>query len=189
MPTSDHISHLIQRAQQGERLRYVFFWGHQAKKNGEIGKGCFSQWYEAPFTLNELNYPTAEHYMMAEKARLFEDQATLTKILSAASPALAKKLGREIQGFDEKRWEARRFGAVVEGNLAKFSQNAALGDYLITTGDRVLVEASPVDPVWGIGMAEDHPQVESPGAWPGLNLLGFALMDVRQQLKLSGAQL
>lgn len=186
MPSNDHISRLIQRGEQGERPRYVFFWGHQAKKTGEIGKACFSQWYEAPFTLKEFIYPTAEHYMMAEKARLFDDQATLAKILSAGAPALAKKLGREIQGFDEQRWEARRFDAVVEGNLAKFSQNAALGDYLLTTGDRVLVEASPVDPVWGIGMAEDHPQAEDPAAWRGLNLLGFALMEVRRQLKLSG---
>ena len=187
MSITVHVGQLIQRAQQGERLRYVFFWGHQAKKNGETGKACFSQWYEAPFTLNDVVYPTAEHYMMAEKARLFDDHATLAKILAAGTPALAKKLGREIQGFDEKRWQARRFDAVVEGNLAKFSQNAALSDYLLTTGDRVLVEASPVDPVWGIGMAEDHPQAEDPQAWLGLNLLGFALMDVRQQLKQSGS--
>ncbi|MBA4109208.1 MAG: DUF1768 domain-containing protein [Leptothrix sp. (in: Bacteria)] len=182
MHATDHIGQLIEQAKQGQRLKYLHFWGHQPKKDGSIGKTCFSQWFESSFTLGEITYLTAEHYMMAEKARLFDDQETWNQIIAAKSPALAKKLGREIRNFDDRLWDARRFDAVVEGNLAKFSQNASLQDFLLKTEDRVLVEASPVDKVWGIGMAEDHPQIENPAMWQGLNLLGFALMEVRRQL-------
>lgn len=182
MQTADQISQLIQRIQQGERLKYVFFWGHQPKKDGSIGKTCFSQWFESSFSLNGISYLTAEHYMMAEKARLFDDQDALNQIIASQTPALAKKLGRGIRGFDEARWNERRFDAVVEGNLAKFSQHASLKEFLLNTGDRILVEASPVDKIWGVGMAEDHLDIENPALWQGLNLLGFALMKVRQQL-------
>lgn len=182
MHATDHIGQLIEQAKRGQRLKYIYFWGHQPKKDGSIGKTCFSQWFESSFTLGGITYLTAEHYMMAEKARLFEDQETLNQIIAAKSPALAKKLGREIRNFDDRLWDVRRFNAVVEGNLAKFSQNASLRDFLLKTEDRVLVEASPVDKVWGIGMAEDHPEIENPAMWQGLNLLGFALMEVRRQL-------
>lgn len=182
MHATDHIGQLIEQAKQGQRLKYLYFWGHQPKKDGSIGKTCFSQWFESSFTLNGITYLTAEHYMMAEKARLFEDQETLSQIVAAKSPALVKKLGREIRNFDDRLWDVRRFDAVVEGNLAKFPQNASLREFLIKTEDSVLVEASPVDKIWGIGMAEDHPQIENPAMWQGLNLLGFALMEVRRKL-------
>ena len=88
----------------------------------------------------------------------------------------------QVRGFDEQRWADRRFDLVVAGNLAKFSQHEELGDYLVGTGSRVLVEASPYDRIWGIGLAADDEHSTSPEHWPGLNLLGFALMEVRQQL-------
>ncbi len=174
---------LRELAGQGQRMKYVFFWGHRPRKDGSVNKSCFSQWFEASFTLDGQRYPTAEHYMMAEKARLFDDQATLKLILEASTPAQAKQLGRQIQGFDAQQWDARRFEAVVEGNAAKFGQNPQLAEFLLSTGDQVLVEASPVDPIWGSGMAEDHADVEDPRKWQGLNLLGFALMAVRSQIR------
>jgi ribA/ribD-fused uncharacterized protein len=106
---------------------------------------------------------------------------TAEKILSASHPDVAKKLGREAKGFDEAKWVEHRFEIVVRGNEAKFGQNAALKQFLLNTGQRVLVEASPVDRVWGIGLAEDNPEAANPEQWPGLNLLGFALMKVRRQ--------
>jgi ribA/ribD-fused uncharacterized protein len=120
--------------------------------------------------------------MMAEKARLFKDEETRAQILTAGSPKAAKELGRRVKRFDEQEWERVRFGLVVEGNLAKFSQNAGLGRFLLSTVDKVLVEASPVDRIWGIGMAADDEQSENPEGWRGLNLLGFALMEVRDRL-------
>jgi ribA/ribD-fused uncharacterized protein len=124
-------------------------------------------------------YPTAEHFMMAEKARLFSDEEARAKILAAKSPAAAKKLGRTVRGFHEQRWDRARFDIVVAGSRAKFSQNPELGAFLAGSRDRVLVEASPVDRIWGIGLAAANPDASRPDKWRGLNLLGFALMQAR----------
>lgn len=121
--------------------------------------------------------------MMAEKARLFGDQQTEAQILKSSNPGAAKALGRSIQGFDETRWVEHRFSIVVRGNLAKFSQSERLRNLLLQTGDQVLVEASPVDSIWGIGLAESDSAATKPEQWKGLNLLGFALMEVRDQLR------
>lgn len=121
--------------------------------------------------------------MMAGKALLFGDARAHQAILVAKGPGAAKALGREVRGFDEARWVAHRFGLVVEANLAKFSQNPPLAQFLASTGTKVLVEASPVDRIWGIGLARDHEDAERPARWRGLNLLGFALMDVRARLR------
>lgn len=162
--------------------RFLFFWGHQPAADGSVTKSCFSQWYEASFSVDGTLYRTAEHFMMAEKARLFGDRATHERVLSATTPAQAKRLGRMVQGFNEDAWVQQRFQIVVRANLEKFSQNQALGRFLLDTGDRVLVEASPVDAIWGIGLAADHPDAGRPDRWPGLNLLGLALMEARQVL-------
>lgn len=121
--------------------------------------------------------------MMAAKARLFNDEATLTRILAAKSPAEAKKLGRGVADFDPEVWEAHKLEIVTTGNLHKFSQHRDLLQFLRSTDDRVLVEASPVDAIWGIGLAADHANAENPTQWRGPNLLGFALMEVRDQLQ------
>ena len=137
----------------------------------------------APFKADGESYASAEHFMMAEKARLFGDMATRRAILSTTKPGAAKALGRTIAGFDEAKWEASRFQTVVVGNLFKFGGDAALKEYLLETGDKVLVEASPVDRIWGIGLAADDPCAEQPEHWHGLNLLGFALMCARDMLR------
>lgn len=166
----------------GAQPKYIFFWGHRPQKDGSIGKGCFSQWWPSPFEVEGVEYASAEHYMMAEKARLFGDEVSRSAILRAATPAEAKKLGAQASGFVEETWRQHRFDIVVAGNLARFTQNADLGEFLRNTGERVLVEASPVDRIWGIGLAEDDPRCQRPEQWQGLNLLGFALMEVRSRL-------
>lgn len=120
--------------------------------------------------------------MMYHKAKLFGDKNACKKVLSASSPGEAKAIGRELLGFEQKLWQEKRFEIVVNANLAKFSQNSELKDFLLNTGNRVLVEASPEDKIWGIGLAQNNRASESPNTWQGLNLLGFALMEVRQQL-------
>ena len=97
------------------------------------------------------------------------------------------ELGRQVRGFTERRWAERRFDLVVSGNLAKFGQHPELRDFLLGTGHRVLVEASPADRIWGIGLSADHEHATSPEHWPGLNLLGFALMGVRHRLRSASA--
>ena len=120
--------------------------------------------------------------MMAEKARLCKDEATLEKILAAKSPAQAKALGRTITGFDSTLWDTHKSDIVTTGNLHKFSQHEALRGFLLSTGNRVLVEASPVDRVWGIGLAGNDAHIGNPLKWKGENRLGYALMEVRDLL-------
>lgn len=177
---------LLAAVRSGFEPRYLFFWGHRPSKDGRPSKSCFSQWFDAAFVLAGTRYATAEHFMMAEKARLFGDEATRQQVLAAATPAEAKKLGRQVQGFDDEQWLSLRMEVVVQANHAKFSQDPALRDFLLGTGDQVLVEASPVDSIWGIGLAADHLDALRPEQWPGLNLLGFALMHVRARLRAAG---
>ena len=173
---------LIDRINHGDRVKYLFFWGHQPNPDGEVGKSCFSQWYESSFELDGVKYPTAEHYMMAEKARLFNDDEILSQIRAAEHPGEAKKLGRLVKGFTQEIWLEHRFDIVIRGNVGKFEQNPALKEFLINTGKRILVEASPRDRIWGIGIGKDNPDAENPYKWRGENLLGFALMEVRNVL-------
>lgn len=171
----DHINH-------GHRVDYVFFWRHHPKDDARVGEECLSQWYPSLFEVSGVQYTTAEHYMMAEKARLFGDAETERRILHAKHPREAKRLGRSVKGFEDICWNRARFRIVVAGNVAKFSQHAELGAFLQSTGDHILVEASPRDTIWGIGLAAEEPEASNPNLWKGLNLLGFTLMEVRQIL-------
>ena len=166
----------------------VLFWG-----------GIYSQWHCAsfvmvsyPYSITVRDYPTAEHFMMCEKAALFGDEETWHKIMATDNPDIAKRLGRQVKGYDEEEWKKVRFQIVCRGNYEKFRQNPDLARELVATGDREIVEASPYDKVWGVGMNEgealmywrredlrsDIPFV----TWPGLNLLGEALMVARSML-------
>ena len=182
MSDVQYVENLRLRFNSGEKLKYIFFWGHQAEKNS-VTASCFSQWYGAPFVVEGKRYPTAEHFMMAEKAALFGDQSTRAQILLAPNQGAAKALGRQVRGFNEAAWLEHRFSIVVRANKAKFTQNKALGEFLQQSGNRILVEASPVDRVWGIGLAQDNEKAANPNLWRGLNLLGFALMEVREALR------
>jgi ribA/ribD-fused uncharacterized protein len=165
------------------RAKLLFFWGHQPSKDGRITTSCLSQWWPAPFSVGGLTYPTAEHRMMAGKARLFGDDQVATQILGAGSPRQAKQLGRQVSRFDAARWDAEKYRIVTEGSFEKFRQHKALGAFLLSTGDQVLVEASPVDRIWGIGLAADDERAANPLLWRGENLLGFALMEARDRLR------
>ncbi|PYC74950.1 DUF1768 domain-containing protein [Micromonospora arborensis] len=182
MSTSS-VAELIGEMRSVARVKFLFFWGHQPQRDGGIGAGCLSQWWPAPFTIDGLRFATAEHYMMWRKATLFGDQATAAQILAVAHPHAAKTLGRQVTNFDQQTWEQHRYDIVVAGNAEKFGQHPALRAYLLGTGGRVLVEASPLDQIWGIGLAADHPHATDPTRWPGLNLLGFALMQTRALLR------
>ncbi|UFZ05192.1 NADAR family protein [Bradyrhizobium ontarionense] len=180
--TIEDVEALKQAIASGRTPAFLLFWGHTAKTD-EIGKHVLSQWWPAAFSLDGRTYATAEHYMMAHKAELFGDQETRDAILAAPGPSQAKTLGRAVRGFDDDRWIAHRFDVAVRGNVAKFGQNPELAAWLRSTGDAVLVEASPVDRIWGIGLAADDARAREPARWRGLNLLGFALMKVRAALQ------
>jgi ribA/ribD-fused uncharacterized protein len=174
---------LTENFEKGNRPKYLFFWGHQKSKSGEITASCFSQWWHSPFIVDKITFATAEHWMMAQKALLFGDKESYDKIILAKSPAEAKALGRHVRNFDETIWNDKRFEIVVSGNLEKFKQHNDLKEFLLNTKERVLVEASPEDKIWGIGLTADSDKAENPKRWNGLNLLGFALMEVRDIIK------
>jgi ribA/ribD-fused uncharacterized protein len=151
---------------------FVLFW-----------HGPFSQWHPSRFTVEGIDYNCAEQFMMAEKARVFHDRTTENEILSAFDPSVQKKLGRKVQNFDAKTWDLVAQDVVYRGNVAKFTQNADLKRVLLETGERTLVEASPYDKIWGIGLSIDDPRALNPDKWLGTNWLGQVLMRVRWVLK------
>ncbi|MFI1732614.1 NADAR family protein [Streptomyces acidicola] len=178
----DSLDTLVREVRTGARVKYLHFWGHRPRPDGRVGASCLSQWWPSPFTVDGVEYATAEHWMMASKARLFGDTEAEQMTVSATNPAVAKKAGRLVRGFDESLWERERFGIVVEGSVHKFAAHADLREFLLGTGNRVLVEASPLDRVWGIGLAADDERAADPERWRGPNLLGFALMEARERL-------
>lgn len=152
--------------------KHVFFWIES-----------FSQWYLRPFVdENGIKFNCAEQYMMYNKAILFNDKETADIIMAARHPSEQKKLGRIVKNYDQKIWNEHKYRIVCEGNMLKYSQNTDLLKELLETGERVLVEASPYDRIWGIGLTEDAPGIDNPKNWKGENLLGFALTEVRNKL-------
>lgn len=144
--------------------------------------GPFSQWYSSEFELDGVIYYTAEQYMMAMKADYFGDTKIKEKIMATKNPSEQKALGRQVSKFDREAWDAVSRGYVYKANLAKFSA-PDLKDYLLNTGDKELVEASPYDCIWGIGLAENNPNRFDKAKWRGTNWLGEVLMQVRETLR------
>ena len=166
----------------GQTFKYLFFWGHTPAVDGRITEACFSQWWPCRFVVEGVEYTCAEQFMMAEKARLFGDGEMLEKIMEAVHPKEMKAYGRAVRGFDEEVWNRACREIVRCGNLAKFSQNPELWEFLKGTRKRILVEASPRDRIWGIGMGRTNPDAQCPLKWKGTNLLGFVLTQVRDEL-------
>ncbi|SDL73920.1 conserved hypothetical protein, ribA/ribD-fused [Glycomyces sambucus] len=161
---------------------FLFFWDHVKTHGGRLAPGCLDQWWPAPIRVGGRRFATAEHYMMWSKAMLFEDDLAASAILADDDPERARAIGRTVTDFDLSVWERHRFQIVVRGSIAKFGQRGELRNFLLSTGDRVLVEASPDDAVWGIGLSADDPLAADPRTWQGQNLLGFALMTARRHL-------
>ena len=153
--------------------------------------GPFSQWYKCKFkpAMNPKNpddaeeFSSAEQYMMYCKAKLFGDSEAMKWIMATDDPKVQKSLGRTVQNFDEEIWKRHREEIVFIGNCLKFGQNEELREELLNTGDSLLVEASPYDRVWGVGLSEIDPRIADPEKWQGDNLLGKVLMRVRESLK------
>ena len=162
----------------------IYFWGHTPNPK-KMTAACFSQWYDCCFEVDDIQYHTTEQYMMASKARLFGDDEVFQEIMTADNPHDYKKLGRKIRGFEQELWDAKKYDIVVEGNKAKFGQNPDIREFMLSTGDAILVEASPYDKIWGIGLDRETALKGTVEQWQGQNLLGCALMDVRDWLRES----
>jgi ribA/ribD-fused uncharacterized protein len=142
----------------------------------------FSQWHRASFVVDDHTFSCAEQYMMYGKAQLFADAATAAEILAADHPRQHKALGRKVTPFDDATWRRNREAIVLAGNRAKFTQNPALLAQLLATRGTTLVEASPHDKIWGIGLAANDPRAADPAQWKGQNLLGKILTALRDGL-------
>lgn len=162
---------------------FVFFGGHADRRGGDVGRQCLSQWYPSPFVVGNVCYNCAEQYMMAEKAYVFGDEKAWYEIMASYDPMTIKKLGRRVRNFNAYVWNANCYDIVKAANLAKFAQNPKLKDFLLATGDKIIVEASPNDTIWGIGFSADATEANQPKLWAGENRLGFILMEVRDMLK------
>ena len=154
----------------------VFFW-----KANEEPYGIFCQWASSPFVADGKRFPTAEHYMMYQKAMLFQDTATAAEIMRTRSPRTAKALGREVKGFSEARWKDERYNIVLQGSRLKFTQNPDIRNVLLSTKGHALCEASPFDRVWGIGYTAQNAKANAAN-W-GENLLGKALVQIRDSFE------
>lgn len=154
--------------------KYYFFWG-----------GFLSQWFDSNFREGGIKFNCAEQYMMYRKAILFNDRDSADKILRLEYPGDQKKVGREVKNFDPVVWDENKFDIVVQSNINKFEQNPDLLEMLMDTKDLILVEASPYDNIWGIGIPISDPieNLTDETKWKGENLLGKALMKVREELK------
>lgn len=154
-----------------ETQGYHFYWN-----------GPFSQWQISQFTLWGIDFNTAEQAMMVGKARLFGDESTAAEIMAAEDPGKQKALGRKVHGFDEDVWDANKVGLVKQINFAKFDQNKGLRRKLFQTIPMLMVEASPMDTIWGIGLDEANARQTPTENWPGQNLLGRIVTEVRNEL-------
>ena len=162
------------------RPEIMLFYGHAV--TDQITETCLSQWYPCEFKEDNITYTSAEQYMMAEKAKLFGDDEIRREILSTSDPRKCKALGRKVKNFDKAVWDKNKEKIVRHGNAEKFMQNRELRNFLLSTGDKVLAEASPVDRIWGIGLGKNNPNALNPEKWRGQNLLGFALMNARNDI-------
>jgi ribA/ribD-fused uncharacterized protein len=171
---------LMDKYDVNKKIEFVFFWKPQ---NAAINESCLGQWQLSIFTVDIDEYSCAEQYMMAEKARLFKDKEVCSSIMESNDPKEMKALGKKVRNFDQTIWDKVKYSIVLNGNYYKFSQNEKIRNYLVSTENKILVEASPMDTIWGIGLGKENEKAYNPNTWRGKNLLGFALMEVRDEIR------
>lgn len=156
---------------------HVYFW-HEFLSQWNTNKDGSPQFYE-----NKIGFKSAEHYMMFNKAIIMNDLETAQLILESKTPRDAKALGRLVKNFNKELWDAECERVVYQGNLLKFTQNSNLLEKLLAFQDKILVEASPEDPIWGVALDENDPLILDESTWKGENRLGKVLTQLTQQLK------
>lgn len=163
-----------------ELAAYVFF---AEAEQGEINASCMNMKYIAPFDVGEDHYVSAEHYYLAEKAKIAGDFKSRELIKKATEPAEFRMLEREIENLNPVTWDEVKYAIALVGNYHKFWNNMALKKYLMTTEQKILAYTDSEDLIWGTGLDIDHEDAEDPSKWPGQNLLGFAIMELRDHLR------
>ena len=151
---------------------HVYFWGDKTLSN----------WGPAEFEYRGKHFYNSEQAFMWEKAILFDDQEIAEKILENDNPSTVKALGRKVKNFDLPSWSEKSYQVMVDVCYAKFDQNPKLKETLFSTGDKTIVEASPMDRILGVGLHWENDEILDELNWNGMNLLGKALMEVRENL-------
>jgi len=136
----------------------------------------------SPFVHQGMQYNCSEQYMMYQKARLFKDFDVAEMIMEQSHPRKQKFLGRQVRGYDDAIWMAECQNTMVPGLVSKFTQDTYCLNTMLDTGDKIIVEASPMDKIWGIGLSEKDPRALDQSKWLGQNLLGKVLMRVRDEI-------
>ena len=151
---------------------HIYFWN-----------GIFCQWYPSKIVDKEgVTYNCGEQYMMSQKAKLFKDNDVYDMIMEENIPHHQKALGRIVSDYDDDVWNKHKFDIVVDGNCFKFSQNEELKRTLLSTEDKIIVEGSYEDPIWGVGLSYDDDLILDESNWQGENLLGKAIMVTRNEI-------
>jgi len=148
---------------------HIYFWN-----------SMFSNWFPAKFEYKGHDFANSEQAFMWEKALFFKDHKIADQVLNTPNPAQNKALGRRVKNFNDYKWSLASYDIMVEVNMAKW---VMMKQDLLDTGNKILVEASPVDPIWGVGLGPKDPKVLDEKNWKGQNLLGKALMEVRDKIK------
>ncbi|CAF0855622.1 unnamed protein product [Didymodactylos carnosus] len=171
MATSNFENELIERvlSKADKSETYTYFWKTESP---------FSNFHPCTVSVDNLKFSCTEQYMMYNKAILFDDKIIAAEIINAHSPRAMKALGRKVSNFNPDIWLENRSKIVSNGNYLKFTQNEHLKKALLEQHGKILVEASPNDQIWGIGMDQSNPRVANRSEWKGLNLLGFILTDI-----------
>ncbi|MFV0481884.1 MAG: NADAR family protein [Campylobacteraceae bacterium] len=175
-----NLESVIKDYNAGKKQKFIYFWNPTC---GSINKSCLSQWQSSDFCEDTQTYSCSEQYMMSKKAEVFGDIEMQEKILKALHPRDMKAFGQKVKGFDSRVWDKVKYTIVLQANYYKFTQNKEMMEFLLDTKDAILVEASPFDKIWGVGLDEFDESIKNPNNWKGQNLLGFALMEVRDEIK------
>ena len=152
--------------------KYVFFWA-----------GPYSNWHNQPFNHEGTTYNCSEQFMMQQKALRFGDTEIAYEVMAAMTPGVQKALGRQVRGFDVSTWQAEAIDIMVPALVSKFTATPRLKQLILDSGDATLVEASPYDTVWGVGLSADDERILDEAQWRGKNFLGIALMRARDIIK------
>lgn len=155
-----------------ETTTHIYFWGDY-----------LSNFYPCIFKDDQYTYNSSECYFMAKKAIIFNDNDALKKILELNDPKKQKGIGKKVKGFTNAVWDPIKYSIMIDALTLKFSQNPKLKKKLLETNDKILVEGSPYDGIWGVKLRFDDPLILDEKNWQGQNLLGKALMEVRSRLK------
>lgn len=154
---------------------HIYFWGSE-----------FSNWYPCLFMYQDQKFFNSEQAFMWEKALFFDDFEIAEQLLAETNPKYAKALGRKVKNFNDEMWALASYPAMIAVNYAKWSSSHYLKDTLLSTYPKKLVEASPFDKIWGVGLRQDDDRILDEKQWQGMNLLGKALMNVRKEIMEEG---